>query len=529
MSYRKKHASTLSVLLLGAVVCLAGQMSFAQNCVPGPGERIHTITLQNGANSMEPVAEPTRIRVDDRSTVHLCLTNVSPVDVCSLSGRTPTPTTETNPIESLVTSIAGLGGFAINFKPSASLGLTEFALTLQREMAHINTSPEAERRTNRVLADPKYKKFIDMATKFNDLALRVIDSQNTMQLSLADDPNRLATYLGADYRGTRWQLFHPENDPDLQPIRDDFTNALSTLTNTALMQPMVDTLTKLATEVHTTYDPNATAEEADTLSQMDEKLAKTKAVMSVINDNNTALKAAQATVRTGYLAVVKVYKDFRRRLDVLGTLRISANGNFLFQDFRLGTDRKATVTGVLSCVSDADAKPTTDQINYSILYQDVPRLTSSAGFLVSSLEKKVIGTTTVAANNSAGFNTNFTVTDRSQAQVLPMVYANYRVLGYNSKHWPKREDELVLTASLSTGFGLNPNTGTAQPEFFTGLAFGFNRLMIHPGIHFGRTQSLGGGFVLNSTVPATFSGNAPTSWSYHPAFSIGFSVRVAPY
>jgi hypothetical protein len=82
---------------------------------------------------------------------------------------------------------------------------------------------------------------------------------------------------------------------------------------------------------------------------------------------------------------------------------------------------------------------------------------------------------------------------------------------------------------MSAGFGVNPNSGTPQPEFFIGPAVGFNRLMIHAGAHFGRTESLAGGFVLNSTVPATFTGNPPIAWSYHPMISIGFSVRAAPY
>ena len=44
---------------------------------------------------MEPVDEPRRIRVDDRSNVKVRIVNLSPLDVCSLGGRTPTPTAET--------------------------------------------------------------------------------------------------------------------------------------------------------------------------------------------------------------------------------------------------------------------------------------------------------------------------------------------------------------------------------------------------------------------------------------------------
>ena len=79
------------------------------------GERITRleIDLQNAPNNMEPVAEPRRIRVDDRANVQFLLKNLSPLDVCSRTASTPTPTVETPVAESLVTTIAALGGQAI--------------------------------------------------------------------------------------------------------------------------------------------------------------------------------------------------------------------------------------------------------------------------------------------------------------------------------------------------------------------------------------------------------------------------------
>ncbi|HET8887582.1 MAG TPA: hypothetical protein VFQ41_01660 [Candidatus Angelobacter sp.] len=529
MKGKNKPVPKLIVFLLGAFVCLAVQ-GFAQTCAAAPGEKVLKINLQNSPNSMEPSAEPARIRVDDRTTVHLCLANISPVDVCSLSGRTPAPTAETNPIESLVSTINTLGGFAIPFRSLSTEDTQQFSSMLSEKVSELEGRTEGQRRAapRPVLDDPEYKKFIDAAALIEQARANLLAEQMETQGRFDTDTTRLLNYVSADYRGLRWTYFHPENDPILQSVRDDTKNSFRSISDAAPSLVALDLMTNLASGLHKKYDVNDSAEISLRLQQVDKILAQAKAIVSVISDNNSALKAAQTSVRTAYLAVVKVYTDFQRRRSQ-GVVQEVAGGAFLIQDFRLGTDRKATITGVLSCVSDADAKPTTDQINFSILYQDVPRLTSSIGFLASSLEKKVIGTTSVAATNSAGFDTKFAVTDRAQAQVLPMIYANYRIFGYKPKHWPKREDELILTTSLSTGFGLNPNSGTTQPEFFTGLAFGFNRLLIHPGVHFGRTQNLAGGFALNSSVPAGFSGDAPISWSYHPAFSIGFSVRVAPY
>ncbi len=494
-----------SLFLLFVATCIGG----GQPCLAQ--DRVLTITLQNAPNNMEPVAEPTRIRVDDRSSVGLRLVNVSPIDVCSLSGRTPTPTTETNPMESLVTTISGLGAFGLSTSRASSY--------LNEVRPAIRTAPR--------LDDPEYKRFLEAAAHFDVSAQNVIAEQTLFQGSLDADLQALANYISADYRGTNWRLFHPKDDTKLDTIRSDFGNPVPSIADAALSQATLDEMTNWASDLHKKHDNDGTAESA--LRQMDATLAKEKAIMSILSDNNTALKTAQGTVQTSYVAILKVYADFQRMLDQRVLTKSPADA-YLIQDFPLGTDRKATVTGVLSCVSDVDGKtPTTDQINYSILYQNVPNLTASAGLLTGFLEKRVIGITNVASTNAAGFKTIFAVTDSAQAQIFPMAYVNYRVLPYCSTHWKKNsEDELIITTSLSAGFGINPNSGTNQPEFFAGAAFGFNRLMIHPGVHFGRTQNLGGGFTLNNTVPTGFTGNAPITWSYHPAFSIGFSVRVAP-
>jgi hypothetical protein len=284
---------------------------------------------------------------------------------------------------------------------------------------------------------------------------------------------------------------------------------------------------------------NVTFKKGDTVAQpsqcdlgalhaVDEIVDRAKAEMSITSDVNKALEAAQTSLKTSYMALVKVADDFRRRQD---QKIVYVEHGVLVQPFSLGTDRKDTSPGYFSCVSDIDGKtPTTTNINYSLLYQDIPHWSASAGLLVSFQQKKIIG---IANENTPGSSPPanmqvFGVTDQARVQVIPMAYANYRI-GYHLSHYGKgKEDEGIWTTHLSGGLGVNPNSGTNQPEFFTGFAIGFNHFMVHPGVHWGRTESLGGGYTLGTMVPATLM-TAPLSWSYHPAFSIGFSVRVAPY
>jgi len=175
---------------------------------------------------------------------------------------------------------------------------------------------------------------------------------------------------------------------------------------------------------------------------------------------------------------------------------------------------------------------TTTNINYSLLYQDVPNWTASAGFLISFEPNQVIGITESTTTTTAGppGTSYFAVTSRPSAQVIPMAYLNYRFhIPYLIGHWGStHENELITTFSPSFGFGVNPNTGTNQPEFFGGLAIGWNHFMLHPGVHIGHTESLGGGYTYGTAVPSGVT-TPPLDWSYHFKFSVGFSVRVAPY
>jgi len=515
MEDQMSRHSLLFVAFIAAVV--GTPMVQAQStCRSENGKQVCLIELQNAPNNMEPVAEPTRIRVDDRSSIVLRLVNLSPLDVCSLGSRTSTPTAETNPFESIVTTISGLGGFAL----SGTTAL-EFASEVQQ------LTPAAP---PPLIDDPKYKLFWDAAKIFGRSAQDVVDEQKKAQSALESDLTKLSSYVGADYRGANWNVFNPGADSTLDGIRSDINNALPSIMAAAPVQATADEMAGWAGDLHKSYDSKTDPDTVAALKQIDGTLAKSKATMSILSDYNAALKTAQTALRTSYLSTVKLYNDSKRLQDQK-IIKVGPKDAFLMQDFPLATDRKTTITGSVSCVSDADGKtPTTDQISYSVLYQNVPILSASAGLLTTFQEKRVIGTTTTSATNPAGFNTIFAVTDSARAQVFPMAYFNWRFGNYLKTHWYKRpEDELDITTHLSAGIGVNPNTGTNQPEFFVGMALGFNKLMIHPGVHFGRTQTLGGGFTLNNVVPPGYSGPVPINWSYHPAFSIGFSVRVAPW
>ena len=418
-----------------------GPLSVGQLCFGQSHETVLTIELQRPPNNMEPVNEPRRIRVDDRSSARILLLNVSPLDICSLGNRTPTPTPETFAMEALVTNLNAI---------PAVFGVGGGEPT--RLMADVTRPKEEDK-----VPDKVWGLFWDAAGRIAGSANDTLQVQLGLQKQLDGTSRNLVAYASANYRGTGWTAFQPEA---LVDVRRLYTDPLKSIALAAQNQAVLDEMTTWATYLHKKFDvsdPSSkepTDENVAKLQKVDLALGAAKAALSILGDNNTALKAAQTALRTAHMALPKVYDDFQRRHLDQKTIKTTDAG-VLSQEFLLGRDRKVTITGVLSCVSSADGKPTTNQINYSILYQDVPRLTFSAGLLTTFLEKKIIGTENISAPNG-GYNTVFAVTDRAQAQVFPMAYLNYRVFGYRSKLLGRtHEDEWVFTTNLGGGLGID--------------------------------------------------------------------------
>ena len=140
--------------------------------------------------------------------------------------------------------------------------------------------------------------------------------------------------------------------------------------------------------------------------------------------------------------------------------------------------------GTVTCATDTTpAIPTTDALNYTILYQSVPLVSASAGLLTTFLQMNVYGITQEAQSTSSSNLTStsavtaIALTNSARASVFPMAYFNVRTGAPALKRWwGQPYNELVIAHHLSAGIGLNPNTGTTQVEFFAGDAISFSRI-----------------------------------------------------
>jgi hypothetical protein len=534
-----RHICIVAFLLPIAIQC------FSQGpCQAKPGDT--TVVVPLNSNSMEPACEPSRIRVSDRTSVAIKVVNVSPVEVCVASSKPPTVTTVTNPLESIINTITAYKSFDFeSAKPAHDLALHSLH-------SLYGTPPEGkpkEKTPDELARDL----FYELADEVFPAAMKAADKQNAWQALYKEDTDELTKYIAADYRGPLYKKFDPDNDAELATVQShtrfppisinagDATNPPSEV-DYAPLQALIDEMKALQPRLITACTtPDAAGKTAGScdpviLAKTAELIDQANAIMLVLQDNLKSLQTAQAAIVASVAVLHKIKVDFNARVnakivEVAPIVVPGGTDTILVQTIHLGTDYGATDAGTISCSTDTSpAIPTTDTINYAILYQNVPALTASAGLLITFLEKRIIGSTQKLDADGTTVDNVFAITDSARASVFPMAFVNYRIAPPILRTWwGQPNSELVISHNVSAGIGVNSNTGTNQPEFFGGYAIGFSRVLIHAGVHYGRTEKLGGGFSLGKVPPGFTGTTAPIDWSYHPAFAIGFSVRIAPF
>ena len=540
----------IRAICISFFIAICACPSVAQNvCAAKPGSHRILIPLRGGAASYEPQCQPARLRVSDRLPLTIRITGLSPIDVCTTSAKPPTLTVVANPLEAIVNSVSALKSFdfssahALQDEANGQLDSLFNESTKESPPAHETPEEKKKREEEEKKAAAAKAADDDALALFKSLNSQVLPAAQTLygkQLywfgRFQTDVTAMSLYLEQDYRMTNYTKFVPEND--LSVIKSDASFPIAAYPPTradipseldwAALQALADQMKSLETRLITSCTKAGQSCKPDVLQLTAQLTDQANAFILVAQDNLKTLQADQAAIVTAYNTIDKVFLDFQNRLK-LGTVQVNPADGILFQDIPLGPDYGETDAGTVSCVSDAlSTQATTDAINYSVLYQNVPAFTAGAGLLVSTLRLNEIATEPELVNGTYG--TYFAVTQSSPVQMVPMGFVNYRTWRPKlTTVWGEPETEMVIANSLSGGIGINANSGTSQPEFFIGDAVSLNRVYIHFGEDWGRTESLGGGFTLNTLVPAGFAGSAPIVWSYHPAFAFGFSVRVAPF
>jgi len=239
-----------------------------------------------------------------------------------------------------------------------------------------------------------------------------------------------------------------------------------------------------------------------------------------------------AALKANYDAVSAAHTQFRGLLtffDQVDALVKAAGKNPFEKDVPILPFVQQTATTSVSCSNGFSKKATSPQIPVTVMYQKDPRLSVSVGPLLSTIEKQKLGTTAISTGvDSSGkptFKSVFAVVDHAPVQVVPFAFLNYRLHDFSDKKNPAKKKSISLNASL--GVGVNPNSGTNEPEFFVGPSIGFKKLMVQFGDHIGRFQEgFTGGFNIGDTVPANFPSTLPIHKVYRNGFGIALSYRL---
>jgi hypothetical protein len=185
-----------------------------------------------------------------------------------------------------------------------------------------------------------------------------------------------------------------------------------------------------------------------------------------------------------------------------------------------------TASTAVVCSNSFTKKASTPQISVIVAYQKNPALSVSVGPLLSTIEKQKLGITPISTGvdgtGKPTFKLIFAVVDHAPVQVVPFAFLNYRFCEFGNKANPAKKKPISLNASV--GVGVNPNSGTNEPEFFVGPSVGLRSLLIQFGDHIGRFQEgFTGGFKIGDTVPTGF----PTSLPIHKVYRNGFGVALS--
>jgi hypothetical protein len=536
-----------------AFLAIAASHCFADDsCTFKPGSKTITIDLRKGSKGFEPACQPLRIRVSDKTPVTLIIRNLSPIEICTVSSKAPTVTTVTNPLESIINTVTGFKSFSLETSTAqvqtTATSMQPMMHTYSQKFASLAVGPDQTELT----------KFNSLATEVYQLAPEVARKQLTWQQTYQTGLTAISDFASKDFRGNKWSQFDPDKDPTLQPIKQQalvgqpkshdslhrvYSDEPPSEIDYAQIQADIDqmkTIQTLFANRCSSTPPGPTACDVDTNDYLTSTLDQASAMLLVLQDNLKTLQTAQSALATSYVALQKMQHDFIVRKERKLVLE-NTDDDIIYQTISLPFDYGATDTGTISCSTDsAPAVATTDVINYTILYQNVPALTVSTGLMITFLQKNIYGTaaqfdgpTSITSTNPNGTYTEyFRITDSARASVFPMAFVNYKIGSPTLKTWwGEPNNEMIFTNNVSAGIGVNSNTGTNQPEFFAGYAAGFSRVLFHVGAHFGRVEHLGGSFTVNTPVPATFTSSTPVpiNWSYQTFIGVGLSVRIAPW
>jgi hypothetical protein len=210
-------------------------------------------------------------------------------------------------------------------------------------------------------------------------------------------------------------------------------------------------------------------------------------------------------------------KDARTGLTgIAGDLDDLADPSWTFAR-TLTADQNARVTGTVSCADARTKKTTLEPVAWTVTFQNAPRLTLSAGVMVSLLPKEHADIVQIATSRTGTAVDSIDEVQQtsSRPQLVPMSYLHVRLGSVVTRN-------RLITFGVAEGVGLN--VSNKEPEFFSGVSVAFGSFYVSGGFHVGHGERPGGGFNVGDHPSSNVTLPVDRPWTARPA--VVFSYRI---
>ena len=287
-----------------------------------------------------------------------------------------------------------------------------------------------------------------------------------------------------------------------------------------------------------------------------------KKVTKQLNEANrmTALPAFIKDLQSTVQKLLDYLENFRAQDKSRHAQGLNPDASVQVLPIALYPEGKVAVT--VKCADAVTATALPDSIQFTAYFQKPPVFDISSGVLISMLPGRQVTvqtpysdptapSTCAAATATTPANTSGCSTvsvRRSRPQFMPGVFAEWHPLNFKlpgvhdaadagsdprtkvdswmTKAAPRHALGYVGSLGLAAGFMVNPNSGSAQAEFFEGISFGLQRFVFLAGNHNGRSQNLTPGYTVGAPVAAGTTVPTVNRWSDGLAFGITYRIPL---
>lgn len=473
------ETTELLLALLASVVAQTSSPATPVACgAAGTGARACTIRVDRDA----PLAGR-HVTVRNGSAVTLLLVHKSPFETCSLESKRE-EIVEPSPIPELLKLLAGVAPSLEVFK-TAEESATRFLPPPPRGVAPPSTVPQ-------------------QITALLENAMSTAGEQSRAAEALQAEYLRIVTdvsgFFATRFRQSAAATDHPAHDEAefghhrarlLSDVRSAKNRSVPTAAGAEASYAAALALVRR-------YETGANPDPQQ-LSSLTQAIDLARSAIDPLVEALTKLKDARA-------ALTSIERDLDDLADPSWTFTRT-----------LIADQSARLTGSVSCADARTKRTTLEPIAWTVTFQNTPRLTLSAGVMVSLLPKEHADTVQVATSRSGAEVDSVDEVQQtsSRPQLVPMSYVHIRLGSVATRN-------RLVTVGLAEGIGLN--LSNKEPEFFSGVSVAFGSFYVSGGFHIGHQERPGGGFNVGDHPTSSVTLPVDRPWTARPA--IVFSYRI---